>query len=622
MHKLTTRRLHILFGATLVIALVIALQFFQLMVIEHTPTAGSSGPAQRVERGPILDRHGNILALQTRLDTVTAWAPGIRTPAQTARTLAEILDLDEELLLQRFQHEPGFLFVKRTITPTQSRQIRELQESGQLEGIHLQEDFGRSYPEGPLAAHVLGYVGIDNQGLDGIEYRFDSQLSAPSGSQQGDAFGNQIILTIDSRIQAFTDQLARDVREEREADAVLLLVMDAYTGEILAYTASPGYDPNQFAGFTSEQRRNLPISYLYEPGSVFKIFSMAAFLHLGVVDQNEFFDAGSAYERRSNGETLFRISDLGSYGRLRPADIIRLSSNVGAAYASDRVSNEQLYHMMRQFGFGEHTGIDLNGEQRGILRPPESWSARTKPTISIGQEVAVSAMQLLTAGTVFANDGVLLKPQIVRRIVSPEGKTLQSFEREPVRQVLSPGAANSMLEMMVGATRDSGTAWRARVDGIDIAAKTGTAQMLDPTTGGYSDTAFIPSTLAIFPAHAPRIIAYTALINPQGGEHLGGRIAAPIIRELAEFLVPYLGIPRADEQIYREAAGVRIEQQHLPDLTDTVPDFRGLARRTLMPLYENPDIEVVIRGSGWVARQTPAPGTPLSTDTRIILELE
>ncbi len=621
-HKTTSRRLSFLFWLTIAMAILIMTQFFHLMVIEHIPASGNDVPVPKTERGPILDRHGNILAMQTRLDTVTAWAPSIEDPQSTAETLGEILGLDPEILLQRFQHEPGFLFIQRTISPEQSQRIRRLQEEDALQGIHLQEDFGRRYPEGELAAHVLGYVGIDNQGLDGIEYRFNQELTAPSREQQGDAFGNQVVLTIDSRIQSFTDRIARETQEEHNADAVILLVMDAYSGELLAYSASPGYDPNNFSNDGQEARLNSPISFLYEPGSVFKAFTMASFLHLGAISENDSFDAGSAYERYNGNELLFRISDLGSYGQLKPADIIRLSSNVGAAHASDRITKEQMYHMMRQFGFGERTGITLNGEQRGILHPPESWSARTKPTIAIGQEIAVSALQLLAAGTVFANDGVLLHPQIVQRVVSPEGKTLRSFEREPVRQVISPRAANTMLEMMVGATRDSGTAWRLRTEGIDIAAKTGTAQMLNPEAGGYSETAFIPSTLAIFPAGSPRIIAYTALINPKAGEHLGGRIAAPVIKRLVDFLIPYLGIPRTEDQIFQEASGVQIAQQSLPELTDVMQDFTGLAKRTLMPLYQESEYDVVIRGSGWVTRQQPPPGTPLSPDTRIILELE
>ena len=623
MHKKTTVRLRIMFWLTVAAALLLAVQFFHIMVIDGTPERrGGRSPAPTTERGPILDRNGSILAMQTRLDTVTAWTPSISNPTETADLLEEVLGLNRDLLLQRFTTEHGFLFVQRTITPEQSEEIRRLQDKDLLAGIHLQEDFGRRYPEGSLAAHVLGYVGIDNQGLDGVEYRYDQQLSAASTAQQGDAFGNQVILTIDSQIQSFTDTVAERTRSEHNADSVIILILDSYTGEVLSYSAAPAFDPNVFAGFTSEQRRNLPISYLYEPGSVFKIFTMASFLHLGAISEEQYFNASSAYERRVNGNVQFRISDLGSYGRIRPSDIIRLSSNVGAAHASDSISNEQMYHMMRQFGFGERTGIDLNGEQRGILRPPESWSARTKPTIAIGQEVAVTAMQLAAAGTVFANDGILVRPQVVRRIVSPEGQTVRGFERDPVRQVISPGAARSMLEMMVGATRESGTAWRARVEGIDIAAKTGTAQMLDPATGKYSDSAFIPSILAVFPAHAPQIVAYAAIINPQAGEHLGGRIAAPIIQEVGEFIVPYLGIPRRDDVIYQEAAGVRIEQQSLPEIHTTVPDFTGLAKRTLMPLYSNEDVEVIIHGNGWVVQQTPSPGTPITRDTRIILELE
>lgn len=621
-HKRTTRRLRFLFWLVIAVCVFIISDFFRLMVIEGRDRRSNPAQEFRTERGPILDRNGTILAMQTRLDTVTAWTPGISQPAETAELLGDILSLNSSHLMQRFRNEQGFLFIKRTVSQEESDRIRGLKSDGKLEGIHLQEDFGRSYPEGSLAAHVLGYVGIDNQGLDGIEYRYNRELTAANDRSGQDSFGSQVVLTIDSGIQSFTDHLAAATRDEHQADAVMIIVMDSYTGEILAYSAQPGYDPNDFSRYTREQRRNIPISYLYEPGSVFKIFTMASFLHLGVISPDEFFNAGAAYQRFSNGDLQFSITDLNAYGMVNAADIIRTSSNVGAAHASDRVSNEQLYHMLRQFGFGERSGIQLNGEERGILRPPESWSARTKPTITIGQEIAVSAMQMLAAASVFTNDGVLIRPQIVRRIVSPDGTSLSSFEREPVRQVISPGTAQQMLDMMVGSTLDTGTAWRARVEGIQIAAKTGTAQMMDPDGAGYSDSAFIPSTLAIFPADDPQVIAYTVIINPQAGEYLGGRIAAPVIRRLAEYIVPYLGIPREGDTVYRESTNIQITQMQLPHIDDFMPDFTGLPKRTLMPLYNDPDLDIIIRGNGWVVRQEPPPGTPLDNNSRIILELE
>ncbi len=595
--------------------------FFYIMIITPNPNTESNNSDQLVERGPILDRNGTILAMQTRLDTVTAWIPSISEPRETADLLADILDLDGNELYQQFITNDAFIYIKRTISPEQSQQIKQLQEEQQLEGIYLQESFGRNYPEESLACHVLGYVGIDNHGLDGIEYYYDTILTEADNQQQGDRFGNQIRLTIDAGIQQFTDDLAQQTREEHNADSTIIIVMNSQTGEILSYSAAPLFDPNHFNRYSAEERRNLPINYLYEPGSVFKIFTISSFLHLNAITPDQTYQAQQPYRRYKNGQQLFQISDLGAYGVIDTTDIIRLSSNVGAAYASDNVSNEQLYHMIRQFGFGEKTGIDLNGEQRGILRPPESWSDRSKPTITIGQEIAVSALQLVSAATVFTNEGILLQPQLVSQIISPEGKIIQDFQRQAVRRVISPGTARIMLDMMTRAAED-GTGRRTQIEGIDIATKTGTAQMLDPDTGQYSETAFIASSLSILPANEPRAIVYTAIIHPRSDSFYGGRIAAPVVKEIAEFLVPYLNIPRTTDTVVQETSGIRIQQNRLPIIGSTMPSFIGFPKRTLMPLYESAPCSIIIRGNGWVARQSPPPGTPVTPQTELILELE
>jgi cell division protein FtsI (penicillin-binding protein 3) len=489
-------------------------------------------------------------------------------------------------------------------------------EAGNLPGIRLEPDVGRSYPEKDLAAHVIGYVGLGNRGLEGIEYTMDEELQPDPGEG---VYGNQVFLTIDVNIQHELERLAEATRARHDADSVMLLAMDAHSGEMLGYASKPSFDPNRFQAFDESARRNRPISFIYEPGSVFKIFSVASFLELGGIDRGDTFQTSGGYVNETAG---FQIKDLGDYGRITTEGILKYSSNVGAAYASETVTAESFYHMIKLFGFGEETGILLNGEERALLRRPSRWSARTQQTVAIGQEIGVTAMQMITAATVFANDGILLEPHIVRKIVSPDGRTLRTYGREPVREVVSPSSAQIILEAMRAATEPDGTARRISTEGIDIAAKTGTAEVFDPELGSYSDEEFIASTLAMFPAEAPQVILYVVIDHPREGGFYGGRIAVPVARDAIDYMVDYLGIPTGTDEIVEHSGRVRVSRAELPEFDGTIPDLTGLPKRSLLPLLASERLRVRIEGSGWVVRQDPAPGTPIEPGMTLHVELE
>lgn len=584
----------------------------------------SSGPREvsvpRVERGPILDREGRVLAIHTELDTVTAWTPDVEDPAAAASILSDILSVPEEGLLERLRSRQGFVILQRTITPTQSREIQEQLDAGTLPGILLRPDLGRTYPEGEVASTIVGYVGVDNRGLGGIEYTLDALLS-PSPTSEGSTmiFGNQVFLTIDTNVQFTLESMAQDALETHEADSVIIVAMDARNGELLSMVSLPHFDPNSFADYPETQRRNKAVSMIYEPGSVFKVFSLAAFLDLGGIGLSDYFDASGSYRNQDAG---FEITDLGSYGRINVEGIIKYSSNVGAAYASETVSSDSFYRVLKDFGFGERTGITLNGEEQGLLRRPAAWSGRTQQTIAIGQEIGVTAIQIVTAATAFANNGVILRPRIVRKIVSPDGRTIEFFDREPVREVLSPSTAQLMLQLMESATEEGGTARRLQVPGIRVSAKTGTAEVYDPEIGTYSRDKFVASSLAVFPTENPQLIVYAVIVHPRGESIYGGRIAVPLVRDVADFLVSYRGIPRQGEQIEEHDGRIAGTLPSLPEFSRTVPDLRGLPKRSLLPLIDADGLEVVINGSGWVVDQTPAAGTPLRRGMTITVELE
>ncbi len=578
-----------------------------------------SYPSPEIERGPILDRRGRLLAIQTRLDTVTAWKPDISDLETTVTILADILEIPREELDSRFKTTNGFLTVQRTITPSQSNAIREELRRGNLRGISLQEDFGRSYPERDAAAGVIGYVGVDDIGLAGIEYMFSQEL-LPSVTDESDlVMGNQVFLTLDLAIQNFADDLGKGLLETYNADAVMIIVADIQNADLLAMSSQPSYDLNSYQSYPAERRRNRLISRIYEPGSVFKIFSLAGILDLEGITLSDTFDTAGGY-RSQDGS--FSITDLANYGRINARDIIKYSSNVGAAYASERVDPGSFYTMLRKFGFGDRTGISLNGEERGLLSVPERWSNRTRQTIAIGQEIGVTAIQMVAAGLTLANEGILLRPQIVDRIVSPSGEVIRRFEREPVREVLAPATALTMLSLMESATEPGGTARRIEEEGIRIAAKTGTAEVFDPEAGGYSSEHFIASTLAIFPVDRPELLIYLVIDYPRGPEYLGGRIAAPAVDSLIEFLVPYWDIPRDTDTVTRHPGSISITEQRLPPLDGVIPDYTGLSARTLVPLLGRDDLTTRIIGSGWVVSQDPPPGTPFSKGLILTLELE
>ncbi len=426
-------RLGTVFVITSVVILLIVWRYVSLMLL--TPDdARAAKFAPRVERGPILDRNGRVLAIQTKLDSVTAWIPDIEDLETTSTLLSSALHMESDTVRSILENRPGFAYVKRKISQAESEATRALIDEGRLPGIQLVEESARTYPEQRVAAPILGIVDIDNRGIEGIELQFDEELAPkPTGYAREEVYGNQLFLTLDLNLQYIAERLAGETLEAQKADAVMILVMDATTGEFLALVSVPSFNPNTFTAFEPEFRLNRAAAVAYEPGSVFKIFSMSAMLELGGVTKQSTFVCNGYYE---NPDIPEPIKCLGVHGIVGPTEIIKYSCNAGAAYASELVAARPFYELIRSFGFGTTTGLPFPGESNGLLESPSSWSARTKPTMAFGQEISTSAVQIVTAATVFANGGVRLRPRIVRKIVSPDGRTTESFGRTPVARVL------------------------------------------------------------------------------------------------------------------------------------------------------------------------------------------
>ena len=606
---------------TSILVLLLVFRYLQIMIF--SPPAESSFTPQKVlvERGPLLDRNGRILAIQTRLDSVTAWMPTVTDKKKTAHLLAEILNESEKNILNSFNSHSGFLYIKRKITPTESKKLEGPIKQGKLPGISLEPEYGRTYPEKELTGHLTGFTGTDNIGLDGLELSLNDILSPKTGAVDGVIYGNQVFLTIDLSIQYFTEKLAREAYKKYNADDVMILVMDAKNGDILAYSSLPEFDPNNFFRATKSEKDNRPLTYAYEPGSVFKIFSISSMLEIGGITPRSHFFTNNGYQKVFPKE-MVTIHDLGVYGTVTPQKIIQYSSNVGAAFASDTVSAIDFYLKLSDFGFGNRTGLPLPGETFGLLKKTKFWSGRTKPTIAIGQEISVSAVQMITAATVFTNRGTLLKPHIIKKIVSPEGKLIEEYVRTPVRNVLSPSVAKEMLLDMETATFPGGTARRLRIKGLRISAKTGTAQKIDPLTKKYSKDAFIASTMAIFPTENPKLIIYVVIDTPRGKEYYGGRIVAPMVKKLIEQIIPLRGIKKSTATTIEHSGEVHITLPQSFTLDKSLPDFTGLSKRQLLPLFSIQGITVTINGTGWVYSQQPAPGTKITKGMAIKLDLK
>jgi cell division protein FtsI (penicillin-binding protein 3) len=621
------KRLLVFAGILGVIALVLVAKLVQLMLVIPAREGGEALVLPQVERGPILDRQGRLLAVTTQAKTVSTWSPALSAPEESAELLSSALGMPAADIREIWSRHPGYAIVKRKVSEAEAESVRALKDQGRLQGVRLEDEFGRFYPEGRLASHVVGYVGVDNVPWDGIEYTFNNELAPqPVGTDTDTVFGNQVSLTLDVNIQYLVEKTAREALGTTKADSLIILVMDARSGEILGYSSLPDFDPNEFQRGSPRADAaslvNRPMAAAYEPGSVFKIFSIASLLDLGTITPDSHFTCPGYYEKKLRDGTVIRINCIREHGTVTPQLILKYSCNAGAGYASDTAEADAFAQMLVRFGFGKPTGLPLLGETPGLLRKPGQWSARSKATIAMGQELSASALQVVTAATAIANGGVLLRPQIVLRVVSPEGKVVKEFGREPLWEVVSPASAREVLDMMETATGEGGTARRAAVPGLRISAKTGTAQVTSRDTGKYSEKDFVASLLGIFPTDDPRLIVYVVIQNPRGESYFGSTIAAPVFHDVAVGLADYLGIPRKGTEVVTHSGSMRVTLPKKVAVTDVMPDLRGTPKRLLLPLLLRDDITVKIQGSGSVVRQQPAPGARLTKGALIILELE
>jgi len=501
-------------------------------------------------RGTIYDRTGRELAVSLQVASVFAQPAAIEDPADAAERLAPILDQPAKEIQARLTSDKPFVWLQRHLDPPQAEAISDLN----LRGIGLFPESRRYYPRQELAAHVLGLVGLDDRGLEGLEYQYDDLLGGQPQFvvAQQDALGRIIFrqeesrpqapifdltLTIDEVIQYIAErELARAVERSR-AKAGTAIVMDPSTGEILALANQPTYDPNTYRKANSAARRNRAVTDAFEPGSSFKVILLAGALEEGVVRPgDQFHGENGAIE--VSGVT---IRDHEKYGWLTVRQILTQSSNVGAIKIGQKLGKSLYYHYISGFGFGSLTGMDLPGETPGLMRRPRGWSALSLSVLSLGQEISVTPVQIATAFSAVANGGNLVRPHVVRGLRAVDGSLQRQVEPVMIRRVISSETARTLLDMMRGVVEE-GTGKEAALEEYSVAGKTGTAQKLDPATGRYSHQKVVASFVGAVPAERPRLVILVLIDEPET-LRWGGSIAAPTFREIARDALKYLQVP-------------------------------------------------------------------------------
>jgi cell division protein FtsI (penicillin-binding protein 3) len=532
-------------------------------------------------RGIIYDRAGHELAMSIQVDSafiVPTEAPDL---ANTVSLIARITKDDPRVLLADCKAHKTFCWVARKADAETVERIRALN----LQGIHFQKEPKRFYPKRELAAQVLGYVGTDDQGLSGLEREFNDQLQGRPGKlmisvdarkrwfasvEKESEPGENLVLTIDQNIQYIAERELERAMEETKAIAGTVVVENPRTGEILALTNRPTFNPNNRRDIRPESLKDRAVSDVYEPGSTFKMVTVSAGLEEKITRPDEMFDCqmGSIV---ING---MRIRDSKPHGMLSVSDIIAESSDVGAIKIGMRLGNDRFYKYIRAFGFGQQTGIELPGETRGLTKPVERWSKVSFAAISMGQEIGISALQLASLISTIANDGVRVPPRIVAGTVQPQN-ALQTVAFQPVAgtRVISSLTAAQMRQMLQGVVLH-GTGRKAILEGYTSAGKTGTGQKVDPATGAYSKTKYVASFAGFAPINNPQI-AVVVILDSAVGLHQGGQVSAPVFQRIVQQVLEYWHVPHDVE--LPASRQVLLARRNLPDsnLDESSPDHLG-----------------------------------------------
>lgn len=620
-------------------------------------------------RGTIYDRDGAELAVSVQVDSVFAnprdVQRGGRSPAEVARLLATAIPgLDVGRIEARLASGKRFVWIARRVTPGQAARVRDLR----LEGVALTKEARRFYPNRELAAHVLGFANVDGVGIEGLELSFEERLRGSNrvvpaitdrrgrvvfSEQLFDDSGNQgddLYLTIDKTIQAVAEHELAMAVQTFEARAASLVALDPRTGEILALVSYPTFNPNDPgrvdpALADRHPRLNRALVERFEPGSTVKPFTIAAALDVGTIRPEQLVDCQNGAMQVAE----YVIHDSHPYQLLTPAQVLAFSSNIGTAKIASTLGRAGLFRAFRRFGFGQETGVPLPGETSGILRHYRRWYEMDAATISFGQGMSATTLQLATAMGAVANEGRLMQPILVRRIVGPDGETVEQALPTARRQVVRADTARLVADMLTAVTGPGGTGEEAAIDGYLVAGKTGTAQKANYVGGGYAEDRWISSFVGFVPARNPRLVIAVVVDEPMIA-HYGGEVAGPVFRRVGEAALRHLGVPasgggqalaehqRREREREREvrrmqrearrvarAAGSPTSEAPPQVITPTgeaehevrVPNLVGRTARAAVVELVRVDLVPELEGSGVVVGQEPAPFAIVPSGTRV-----
>jgi cell division protein FtsI (penicillin-binding protein 3) len=624
-------------------------RLFYLQVIRHSEMMARADRQQLrtikapAKRGEILDRTGRVLAYSVDADTIVADPTEIEDPDSISAAVCGALDdcdaRERQTMARNLRRKGQFAWLARTVSPDEARRVKTLQ----LQGVGFVKESRRYYPNKDLLSHVLGYVGVDNVGLGGLEFTFDSLIRGREGKVlvQTDArqhalfsrmerqatSGATLELTIDQVLQYMLERELRIGVEQNRAAGGSAVIMDPRTGEILAMASSPTFNPNSYRNFGDEAKRNRPIQDLYEPGSTFKVVTASAALEEHVITPSDPIDCGGGHI--ALGSRVIR--DMHSYGVLPFTDVIVKSSNVGAVKVGLRLGAERLGRYVNRFGFGQTLSPDFRGENPGIVWNPARLDQSALASVSMGYQVGVTPLQMAAAVSSVANGGTLFEPYVVRAVIKDAHRT--EVPHKPLRRTISESTAAVLTEIMEGVV-DRGTAKAAQTDGYTIAGKTGTAHKL--IDGHYSPSEYNASFVGFLPSRNPALTIIVVIDSPHGNGYTGGVVAAPIFKRIAEASLRHLGIaptvnPAPPVLVARNEAPSEVIPQPVSASTvpgavnhtepGVMPDLRGLSARDALRALTRIGMTARMSGAGFVLEQSPEPGTALHSTGACLLTL-
>ena len=585
-------------------------------------------------RGAIMDSNGTPLAVSVEMDSCFAEPHRIQDIDGTAAVLSPLLGAPKNELVRKMTTSKHFVWLERRMTPEAALRVKNMK----LRGIGFVKENKRFYPNMEVASHVLGFTGMEPGGLEGVELRYDSTILGNTGYMiterdnlgrdiqvkdtviKKSSPGKNVILTLDKNIQYITERELAKAVTSSNAKGGIALVMESSTGRVLAMANYPTFNPNAYTKYAVGNLRNRAVADSFEPGSTFKVFLVASALDEGIVKPGDIYNCEGGSYRIANRV----IHDDHPHPRLTVSEIIKYSSNIGAAKIGFKMGEERVARYLRNFGFGQRTGIDLPAESPGYLK--KRLYGIELATTAFGQGVTLSAVQLTSAISAIANGGNLMRPYVVERILDDDGREIQRFEPQLLRRVISPESAAAISRMMETVTEEGGTGTKAAIEGFRVAGKTGTAQKVDSVTRAYSPSKRIGSFVGFVPADKPRLTIAVIIDEPQGVKY-GGVVAAPAFQSIASNTLAYLKVtPQVSRAARRpapaEAAGApaRPAAEEVdtvaeddsagdqPAGTTLMPDFRGMSMRRVLQVMEKRSLNIRLKGSGRATEQHPPPG--------------